>query len=77
MILPMDSTAPLYREVQPYHEWPLFILLVVRTLFGWLPIAWVAAVQTRTDNIHGDGDAILRARQAVHLRPVVGEAGTA
>lgn len=45
MILAMNSTAPLYREVQPYRELPPFVLLVVvGTLFGWLLIAWVAVL---------------------------------
>lgn len=41
----MDSTAPLYREVQPYRELPPFVLLVVvGTLFGWGLVAWVAVM---------------------------------
>lgn len=42
----MNSSVPMYREVQPYRELPPFTLLTgVGTLFGWFLIIWVALLE--------------------------------
>jgi hypothetical protein len=41
----MNSVGPIYREVQPYREYPPFALLVgVGTLFGWFLIIYVGVM---------------------------------
>lgn len=45
MISPMESSEPIFSEVQLYRELPPFTLLVVvGALFGWFLVIWVVAL---------------------------------